>query len=81
MNANSGAGVTMYPVNSSNIVGVGADGKDLVISFKGKGTSTVYHYTGAGEHLETIRKLNADGGSVGKWLNEHIRGKYPSVKQ
>lgn len=77
MNLNGGPGVSMFPVKSSNILGVGKDGDDLVVEFKG---GSRYEFKGAAKHLEEILKISADDGSVGKWLNANIKGHYQSVK-
>lgn len=78
MNANGGAGVTMHHVTSSNILGVGRDGEDLIVSFR---TGRPYRFAGAGGRLADILEVEKAKESVGKWLNAEIKGKYPATKE
>jgi len=62
--------IEMIPVDSSFIVAVGYDGRNLYVEIEGRGTYTHYNVP----YDEFVGLLNAD--SVGTYYNRYIRGKY-----
>jgi hypothetical protein len=64
------AAVTMYPLNSSYLMGVGRDGEDLLVQFKSNGKT--FRYKDGGKHLEAMRKSE----SSGKYFHAHVKGEH-----
>ena len=61
--------IQFTPVQSSNIISVGHDGTNLYVNYK----SGTYKYENVDKTLyESL--LNSE--SKGKFMNEHIKGKY-----
>lgn len=69
----------MRPVASSNIKAIGYDDmtRTLIVTFKG--TSGTYVYDDVPVEIDAeLRAIEAEGGSVGKYFQSHIRHHYPS---
>lgn len=64
---------TMHPVKSSNVESIGHDGAHLYVKFK----SGTYRFDDVPVALfEEARTAE----SVGRFINERIKGKHPSTK-
>jgi len=70
--------VEWYPVNSPCISAIGFCGGSLFVDFLYEGK--IHEYPGAAEHYKSMVILNGNGGSVIKYFNEHVRGKYLSKR-
>jgi hypothetical protein len=58
--------------SSSNVRGYGERGEDLIVLFKG---NSAYRYIGLAGHFIDMHNAASIGASVGKYINEHCKGK------